>query len=445
MTSLKPTSIYTVYGTAVLDHSREQALLLLYQPIIGPVALSLYLSLSADLTVTGKSPELMHADLLSVIDRGLPDLLKARERLEGVGLLNTFVKDDTELGAVFIYRLVEPLLPTAFFQDAMMSYLLLEKVGEYRYDRLVKRFAPPAFTSAGFTEITKRFQEVYRFDESRFAADSPRFETVKERFQVPTSNQVDDFDWQFFDQQLARFKVKLPVTEREKIQIFHQLYGLSELELADLTIKAVGPDDKIQYDYLRQLIKRQTAPKQQPAAEPIPSTNPSIEQKQARQQFSKAEQAIIVESETIPPIEYLQAIKAQKNGFSTTAEERLVEGLLSRHILPKAVINILINYVLVILDNANLNANFINAIANDWAQRKIQTPDAAITHLRKNLQGYEKKQTPQKNHSTRARRGRVEKLPKYIKEPPKEKQLSPEKQSELDRKLQAYLNKEGEN
>ena len=39
-------------------------------------------------------------------------------------------------------------------------------------------------------------------------------------------------------------------------------------------------------------------------------------------------------------------------------------------------------------------------------------------------------------------KGRVEELPSHIAEPPKNVEISPEKQAELDRKLAEYLNKE---
>lgn len=115
-TELKPTTIYSVYGSPLLDESRQQALLFLYQPIIGAEALSLYLNLSSDITVEGKSPELMHADLLAAIDNGLAAMLKAREKLEGIGLLNTFQKEDNELGMMLFYQLIPPLMPIDFFR-----------------------------------------------------------------------------------------------------------------------------------------------------------------------------------------------------------------------------------------------------------------------------------------------------------------------------------------
>ena len=95
---LKPSTFYTVYGEPQLDQSKQDALLYLYQPIIGSNALSLYLTFVSDVSIEGKSASLMHTDLLAAVDTGLMNLVKAREQLEGIGLLETFQKTDNEIG-----------------------------------------------------------------------------------------------------------------------------------------------------------------------------------------------------------------------------------------------------------------------------------------------------------------------------------------------------------
>lgn len=432
---LKPSTFYTVYGEPQLDQSKQDALLYLYQPIIGNAALSLYLTLMSDITLEGKSPSLMHTDLLAAVDTGLMNLVKAREQLEGIGLLEVYEKTDSEIGLSLIYQLRLPLGPKKFFQDPLMAYLLMDKVGKRRYERLVERFKPNSFEKGTAKSITKRFRDVYRFDETAFASHSEALEQTQEEFADKS-----DFDWSLFTQQLKRFSLILTLEEREKLQTFQTLYGLNELDLAEYVAKAsAGEKAGLNFNYLRQLINKEkrpnvaAPPKETPAES---STNGSS--------FSPQELEIIAQSKKIAPVTFLRAIKREKGGFETNTEVHLLEELIGRNLLPKSVINIIINYILVIQDQAVINANYLNAIANDWAQKKIATPEAAITHVRENSQKLVRK--PQASRPAYQKRGagRKEALPEHIKQPPQEKKLTPEKEAELNRKLAEYLSKEGD-
>lgn len=432
---LKPSTFYTVYGEPQLDQSKQDALLYLYQPIIGSKALSLYLTLVSDITLEGKSPNLMHTDLLAAIDTGLMNFVKAREQLEGIGLLETYEKTDNELGMSLIYQLRSLLSPEKFFQDPLMAYLLLDKVGKRRYERLVERFEPKTFDKGKAKNITKRFRDVYRFDEQAFASQSEKLEQTQETFSDKT-----EFDWSLFTQQLKRFNLVLSYEEREKLQTFQTLYGLTELDLAEYVAKAsAGEKSGLNFNYLRQLINKEKRPNIS-AAPKESSTKPVIE----TGSFSPQELEIIAQSKKIAPVTFLRAIKREKGGFETNTEVRLLEELIGRNLLPKSVINIIINYILVIQNQAVINANYLNAIANDWAQKKITSPEAAITHVRENSQKLVRK--PQTSRPTYQKRGngRKEDLPEHIKQPPKETKLTPEKEAELNRKLAEYLSKEGD-
>ncbi|BBM18034.1 replication initiation and membrane attachment [Enterococcus avium] len=432
---LKPSTFYTVYGEPQLDQSKQDALLYLYQPIIGSHAASLYLTLISDVTLEGKSPSLMHTDLLAAIDIGLMHLVKAREHLEGIGLLETYQQTDDEIGMSLIYQLRSPVVPEKFFQDPLMSYLLMDKVGRRRYERLVERFKPQLFDKGQVKNITKRFREVYRLDDKAFASQTEVLEQTQASFSDNT-----DFDWTLFSQQLKRFNLILGAEEREKLQTFQTLYGVNELDLAEFVAKAAaGEKTGLNFNYLRQLINKEKRPKVS-AAPKEPVTEKAVE----TGSFSPQESEIIAQSKKIAPVTFLRAIKREKGGFETNTEVRLLEELIGRNLLPKSVINIIINYILVIQNQAVINANYLNAIANDWAQKKITTPEAAITHVRENNQKLVRK--PQASRPAYQKRGmgRKEALPEHIKQPPKETKLTPEKEAELNRKLAEYLNKEGD-
>lgn len=432
---LKPSTFYTVYGEPQLDQSKQDALLYLYQPITGSVAASLYLTLVSDITIEGKSPSLMHTDLLAAVDTGLMSLVKAREQLEGIGLLETYQKADDEIGMSMIYHLRSPLIPEKFFQDPLMAYLLMDKVGKHRYERLVERFKPKMFDKNKFKNITKRFRDVYRLDEKAFASQSESLEQTQEEFAEKT-----EFDWSLFTQQLRRFNLILSYEEREKLQTFQTLYGLNELDLAEYVAKATaGEKAGLNFNYLRQLINKEKRPKVTASPKEAP-----VDETTNTSSFSLQEREIIAQSKKIAPVTFLRAIKREKGGFETNTEVRLLEELIGRNLLPKSVINIIINYILVIQNQAVINANYLNAIANDWAQKKINTPEAAITHVRENNQKLVRKpQTSRPSYQKRGT-GRKEALPEHIKQPPKETKLTPEKEAELNRKLAEYLSKEGD-
>ena len=332
---LKPSTFYTVYGEPQLDQSKQDALLYLYQPIIGSNALSLYLTFVSDVSIEGKSASLMHTDLLAAVDTGLMNLVKAREQLEGIGLLETFQKTDNEIGMSLLYQLHPPLIPEKFFQDPLMAYLLMDKVGKRRYERLVERFKPKTFEKGEVKNITKRFREVYRFDDKAFASQSESLEQTQEAFSTQT-----DFDWSLFTQQLKRFNLFLSYDDREKLQTFQTLYGLNELDLAEYVAKAsAGEKNGLNFNYLRQLINKEKRPNvsTEPKETMIDSSSSAN-----NGSFSPQELEVIAQSKKIAPVTFLRAIKREKGGFETNTEVRLLEELISRNLLPKSVINIII-------------------------------------------------------------------------------------------------------
>ncbi|HGF7821066.1 TPA: DnaD domain protein, partial [Enterococcus faecium] len=155
---------------------------------------------------------------------------------------------------------------------------------------------------------------------------------------------------------------------------------------------------------------------------------------------------LIKEAQSIPPMKYLEAIKSEKGGYVSKQENWLLQDLVSQSGLSSSVINVLLNYVLVIKNNASLNASYVNTVANEWAQKKIATAEEAIQHIRQiSNQAKQSKQKKQTNYQTGKRNVRREKLPDWVNQPKDEKQISSEKKAEIDRRFKEYLaKKEGD-
>ena len=65
---------------------------LLYQPIVGANAFSLYWLLLSETTDSEENGSLFHADLISLLDLSCQQLEEACYKLEGIGLLETYKK-----------------------------------------------------------------------------------------------------------------------------------------------------------------------------------------------------------------------------------------------------------------------------------------------------------------------------------------------------------------
>ncbi len=453
---LQPKNIYQGRKQSPLKEESRNALLHLYQPLIGGEALSLYLTLLTEISLeTGQGPEGLHADLLSSLGCGIPQFYEARKKLEGIGLLDVYYKEDPSLGTCFLYELLEPMSVKQFFMDSVLSFLLLEKVGERRFDQLVKRFEPKKLSTEGYQKKTKKFLEVYQFNEASFDADKQQIEKLQETFteQAKTKrlSEKSTIDWAFLTNWLQKKHIEKPEESIIKqLEMYQQLYGLDDLALGEKIVEAYDfTEQKVSLKELQKIFLANPVSQSSVVKVPV-ETSDTTETTKAKPvtkqgQLSAASVQLIKEAQSVPPMKYLESIKKEKNGYVSKSETWLMQELVSRSGLPSSVINVLLNYVLVIKNQASLGTNYVNTIANEWAQQKIMTAEDAIAHIKKKSQeSAEKKQT--RNYTNTRRNVRREKLPDWVNQPKDEKKISQEKQAEIDRRFKEYLaKKEGDN
>lgn len=135
-----PIDRYIVSANGLLYDYDRKVLTFLYQPLIGSTCLSLYMTLWAEVEENRLwSESSSHHLLMNLLGMNLKDIYEARLKLEGIGLLKTYMKKDEEERS-FIYELIPPLTPEQFFQDGMLNIYLYRKIGKNHFARL-KRFS----------------------------------------------------------------------------------------------------------------------------------------------------------------------------------------------------------------------------------------------------------------------------------------------------------------
>lgn len=468
---IQPKDSFIVKIATPLTNVAQQVLNFIYQPIIGVEAYSLFMTLLTELNeFEYEATEQLHADLLNRMNIGIPQLFQARVRLEGIGLLRVYVQETTN-NRRFIYELQPPSSPTAIFQDEILSLVLLESVGERRYQQLVERFAIPLTKTEGYHEITKKFLDVFKFQPQQLAAQRDVLSQSMEQFsptQAVTLKVVDDsFDWNYFMSLLNSLyiqKEQLEVELKETIYTLHHLYGINELEMQGFVEQAVDyltnqVDGKLLKSSVYEAYHRKQ-PQKVVVQDQVETTHLTESEKEKYRYnslkldgFSDGDISVILSSEKIAPMQFLASIKKQKGGFVANDERWTVENILKQSSLPNAVINVLIHFVLVAQGNATLNQKYANTIANDWAQKKVFSPEQAIKKVKEmQQQQIERAAKPKQtwNNSKGNKQGttRKESLPEWanqtnVQETPLSKEENDYWETRLKRLNEA--GKEGEN
>lgn len=438
---------------------------MLYQPIVGIHAIGLLNLLLIEEKISDEKKLKPHSVLLNQLDMGLPHLFEARQRLEAVGLLKTFVKvldDDNH----FVYEIQPIMSPSKFLHDDILSLLLIDKLGFEKVEELSRFFHYERKDMEDYTEVTKSFIEIFRFDSNRLVAKEKELNEIKKVVTLPNkSNPVEvvtqTFDWTFFMSLVESLHIdesQLKNDLKRTVELFHQLYGINELEMFDYVKQSIDyVTNRVAEKEFKQLIYKgyHSRKKQELTASEESSDNKknltNTDRAQLRKNtlrltgFSEEEINVILSCDTVAPLLFLKAIKTQKGGFVSANERFTVETLKKQSSLPDSVINMLIHYSLVVQEHASLNQNMVMSIANDWAQKKIYSPEEALNQVKK-LQ--ETKNQPKKKNTSYKNKGsqRKETLPEWAKEDVvrKETPLSSEEEAFFQEQLKQLANKKKE-
>ena len=400
---LNPRDCIQVTQQVWLTQRELQFVTQLYVPFLGVQASTLYLVLFSELSPNSYQSDVIQlADLLALVNMGIPDFYQARIRLESVGLLKTYrYKDEESISAQYTFELQAPASPNLFFKDALLSTLLVNQVGHQRFEILQKRFSVKEKAPYG-QDVTSTFQEGFQlpFNMSQYkrnvVQEKQMIKDVKQQESLVLNSNID---WELLTDLLkSQFVHEQALTDEVKqmLNSFQLYYGLTEREIAQYVIYAADLstgeiDEKELYSIIINANQHLAVPKQEEASiTPVESTlevsEVVTEEKQeitpAPTQLPQAIQRLITLAKEMTPFDFMTSIKQQRNGYVSNGEQRIILDLVQVGTIPSEVINILIHYVLVVKNNPTINKNLMDTIANDWSQKGIQTAEQAIEAVR---------------------------------------------------------------
>ena len=413
--NINPLQPFQVRHQSTLTPLQTQSLTQLYQPIIGPLAISLYFTLlNQPLEAVQKSQRLLHAQLLQNLNVGIQVCDEARRKLEAVGLLRTYreIASHTEWQyQTLLYDVQLPLDTRQFLNHPMLSTALFNQIGDQSYYQLLKYWEIEALDDDQYSEITTPFQQMFYYvpreadQEVAQATENRNFKHQTAQSNLDMLN--ENFEYGRFLRYLMSEGIEhtqLTQSLKEHVMSVSQVYQLDEMQMTQVVLLAVNDvTDQIQLDKIKEIAQKKQffQQKRQPEAvsqlnetstEPPQRTFPfnyteqelKERQVQLRKEFtglSSEDIDLVCLCEQIPLADFLMKTKQAKGGFATDSEQFFVKDLAQKTTLPSQVINFLVYYLLIMERKDNVFKSDLQRVANEWQQQKIESPGAAIIYI----------------------------------------------------------------
>ncbi|GER70184.1 replication initiation and membrane attachment protein [Weizmannia acidilactici] len=423
---IQPADRYQVALNGLLQDYDQKVISLLYQPLIGPQCYSLYMTLWNEVEINRLwSEDWNHYHLMNFLSMNLSDIYEARLKLEGIGLLKTFIKTSGDI-RTFIYELQPPLSPEQFFNDGLLNVFLYRQLGRTHFLRLKNFFSDRAVEPGEYREITRSFQDVYaakigpevlndtEAQELSRLEKNRRYIGKNSASAIKIENTHFNFDILYAGLRDAVIPLRAITPEvKEAIVKLSFLYDINELEMKQILLSALTPEQEIRVDELRKTARDWY---QIEHSEELPRLidrlQPEIYKSDARDEGKTQEEKLIHYLENTSPRQML--IDFSGGSEPSKADLTAIEDVMFAQQLPPGVMNVLIQYVLFKTD-MKLSKSYLEKVASHWARKKLKTVKEAMELAIKEDRQYKQWMNDKENRAaTRRKPIRTEKLPDWF-------------------------------
>lgn len=377
-TMILPADTYQVINKSIITEEDKKILNMLYLPIIGPLPVMLYNMFLTDLDKSQSVSSInSHAHMLANLRISANEYVEARNSLEAIGLLKTYLKT----GSVnnYLYELYSPISAYDFFSHPMFNMVLYNNVGKIEYEKLTDYFKKPRINKNDYKDVTHSFSQVFKSIPSTsfaMAADSIR------KYNKLKLNIDSDFDINFLIETMPMGIDKKIFTKdlQELIVSLAYLYDLDAPRMQNIIKSCINERGTINRDELRKVTRTHYQFDHNgilPTV--IEHTQPECYCKPIGDNSKLAK--MIYTFETVTPYDFL---KSKHNGAEPVKRDmQLLEDLIVDYKLKPGVVNVLVDYVLKTNDN-KLSRKLVETIAGQWSRKNVETVEEAMDVARKN-------------------------------------------------------------
>ena len=339
-----------------LSSESSAVLALLFQPLIGSAAVSLYITMTAEASLIHGTEK--HRRLLSLTGLNINEFTSAVSGLEEYGLLKTWCRESGDHTS-YIYELCR--IPSAQEFISRHGYITryLSVMGKEETEAALARFGASSLSKAGYIDVTRPVS-----DESNAEHRTVHF--TEEH--ISSSTIRGDTLWPQFSRFISKTStLVLPAELRtpDNLNLICRLAsvnGLSAETMREITGKCVDMN------------------------------NVSLNTEKLKLLASRAKPAEVQSEDPykLPPAAFLEK---KQNGIPVTGMDRSILQYLAADMhFPDEVINVMIEYILNISSN-RLNRKFVESVAGEWARDGITTREQAVEQTKKSFE-QTKKQRP---------------------------------------------------
>ena len=356
----------------------------LYQPIIGYAALAVYFTLVAEAKNQKITSLTSHNQLLNRLQMAPGNFIEARKKLEGVGLLRTFLESNNNM-RVYHYQIYAPKTPFGFFDDTLLFGMLIKTLGETDANRFKTIYRVQPEENSG-KDISSSFIDAYQpnFDDPAFMKALNGSKAIGRRNGKINS----EFNYDNFFQSLSEISQitqdAFTKKDMKEIERLAALNGVNETDAASLVAKVYDPyagkGKHIDFDSLTKLFQEQT--------DYSYLLNKKMNRNRNENSGSTELAGKINIMETRSPKEFLALL--QNGSKPASSDLKIVDSLSKNFHLQNGVINAVIDFVLATNNNI-LSRPLCEKIAASLAREGIVTTIDAMNYLIKVSRGQRKK------------------------------------------------------
>lgn len=371
--NIVPADTFIVVNKTTLNDKDRNLLILLYQPIIGHQAISLYYTLWSYLDKFELlSNEWTHHHILKDMMISPSEFIDAKVKLEAIGLLKTYMKKGNINS--YVYELYSPINASEFINNPVLNLALFNAVGKLEYERIIGFFKIPKINLREYEDVTSKFSDVFEFSNVPLT-DNLVYDIKKSNYrklEILSKIDINTIISLINDEMLN--KKSLTRDTKDFLYKIAYVYNYDNDDMVELIRNSLSDKHTIDKKLLQENANKYYRYDNMGKLPSIIYKNqPEYLRKENLDTSNRSR--IIHMFETTSPYDFIGS--KYKVGNPTSSDLSIIAYLLTDLKLEPGVVNVLIDYVLKI-NNNKLIKSFVEVIASQWSKCGIKTVEEAM-------------------------------------------------------------------